>query len=282
MLDTSPIDHASWWLSASNIIYVSGAVLTLAAAVHVLMEKRAVLAGKRKSESFWAEASVFLAALVSVLGTIGAIHYGNVVSHLKDLDLATYEKAADANIAQAQKDSADANKSAADAIYKNGQLETALAKHETSESKNDAELAKQNKATSDFAHALAQQQGIMAEQARVSPALSEAQIQELSEMLKPFAGQKVAVYSTSDTVVLRLGAQIKHALSAAGIDNSQGVIMMGALYQGVSVGVHDPKNVPPLANALVIGLRNFGIDAHPVSDSKFVPDGYVDLFLGPN
>jgi hypothetical protein len=122
MLVTSPIDHASWWLSASNVVYVSGAVLTLAAAVHVLLEKRAVLTGKREKESFWAEASVFLAALVSVLGTIGAIHYSNTVSHLKDVALEQYKQQAGIQIAQAQadaakakSDAADANKNAADA-----------------------------------------------------------------------------------------------------------------------------------------------------------------------
>src|SRR5580658_10285777 len=85
MYVATPLDSASHLLIASNIIYVAGAVLTLGAAIHVLWEKRAVLAGRRLQESFWAEASVVVAAAVSVLGTIGAIYFSSVVSHLKDV-----------------------------------------------------------------------------------------------------------------------------------------------------------------------------------------------------
>jgi len=91
----------------------AGRGLTLVAAVHVLVEKRAVLAGKRTQESWRAEALVFLAALVSVLGTIGAIHFGNVASKIKDDDLSRFEWQAKKDIAKAENDTAQAQNDAA-------------------------------------------------------------------------------------------------------------------------------------------------------------------------
>jgi hypothetical protein len=224
---------------------------------------------------------VIIAAFLSFCGSVLAITFSNVVVHLKDVDLSGYETQANEQIAALRKQTADANKSAADANLKNTQLQIALTDHEASESKIEADLAKQNKATSDFAHALAIQQGVMAEQARVSPILTQSQIQLLSQELTPFGGQSVTIRSTSDTVVQRLHATIKAALDGANI-KSNGAIMMGALYQGVSVAVHSPEDVPPLANALVMGLRSAGIDAHPVSVPDQVPAGQVFIFLGPN
>lgn len=92
----------------------------------------------------------------------------------------------------------------------------------------------------------------------------------------------MALHQTSDTVVARLGATIKMALDGAGVTAKMYSTDMGALYQGVSVAVHDPNNVPPIANALVLGLRQAGIDVHPVSAPKIVPSGQVGIFLGPN
>ncbi len=282
MLATIPLSTASSLLVWSNRIYITGSLLTLASAALALYEQYSKSQGRLAYWKLRTQTFVIIAAFVSFCGSVLAITFSNVVVHLKDVDLSKYETQANQQITTLQKQTADANRSAADANLKNTQLQIALTNHETSEGKIEADLAKQNKATSDFAHALALQQGIMAEQTHVSPALSQAQIQALSEILKPFAGQKVIMRSTSDTVVLRLMEQTKQALLAAGIDVSRSSIVMGALYQGVSVGVHDPHNVPPLANALVQGLRNAGIDPHPVSDPQFVPEGYVGLFFGPN
>jgi hypothetical protein len=285
----SPIDSASAWLNGSNVLYVAGAVLTLAAAALVLVEKRAVLAGKRAKETFRAEASVVLAALVSVLGTIGAIHFSNVVSHLKDLALQQYQQEAGIRIAQAKLAAATADQKAEEARNKADQnekenlvLRRVVSLDETTARTAEAELAKANKETSDFAHSLQQQQATMQEQAKVSPQLTQYQIQTLASVLKPFAGQDVALHQTSDTVVARLGATIKMALDQAGLTTKYYSTDMGELYQGVSVAVHDPNNVPPVANALVLGLHQAGINVHPVAAPQRVPAGTVGIFLGPN
>ena len=255
----------------------------------MLLEKRAVLAGKREKESFWAEASVFLAALVSVLGTLGAIHYSNSVGHLKDVALEEYKQQAGIQIGQANKDAATANQKAQEAReaaakveQENALLGSSVERNAEIARKAESDLAKANKETSDFAHSLQQQQATMQEQAKVSPQLTAYQIQVLASVLKPFAGQDVSLHVTADTVVARLGATIKMALAQAGVTTKYYSTDMGALYQGVSVAVHDPKDVPPIANTLVMGLRQAGIDVHPVAAPQMIPAGQVGIFLGPN
>lgn len=113
MILAPSIDSASsllWW---SNVVYIGGAVLTLAAAMHVRHEKRRVDAGLKSRVSFRSEASVVLAAIVSLAGTAGAIYFGDRVSHLKDIELSKYQQQAAVQIAGAQQDSAKANSEAA-------------------------------------------------------------------------------------------------------------------------------------------------------------------------
>jgi hypothetical protein len=255
----------------------------------VLYEKHAKNQGWILEWRLRTEILVIVAAFLSFSGSIAAISFGGIVSHLKDIDLATYQTEADGKIAAAQKEAGDANKaagvanqSAAQANLEDTQLRIQLANHETNEGKIEADLAKQNKATSDFAHALAQQQGIMSEQAKVSPQLAPAQMELLSQMLKPFAGQDVEMHTTSDTVVERLASSIATSLNQAGITTKSFTTDMGALYQGVSIAINDPGNVPPLANTLVMDLRQFGIDVHPVASPQRVPVGHVAIFLGPD
>jgi hypothetical protein len=263
--------------------------------MYVLFENRAVALGKRVKFYLLAEIVVLVAAFLSLIGTIGAIHYGNVVSRLKDADLSAYKTSADIKIVQAKLDAATAYKLAADALsgagvanrkaedasLANTSLKIELAKHEGHEQAAETKLAAQNKETSDFAHALAQQQQNMAEQAKVSPILNQAQADNLANLLRPYAGQTVTVHMTLDTVVIRLGNGIQYALSHAGIKTSGSMMDAGATYQGVSVVVHSPQDVPPLANALVMGLREAGIEVHPVSIDS-VPKGQVAIYLGPN
>jgi len=54
------------------------------------------------------EWAAIFAAIISFFGTIGAIHYGNIVSHLKDNDLNAYEISAQVQIAKSKKDAASA------------------------------------------------------------------------------------------------------------------------------------------------------------------------------
>lgn len=285
----SPLDSASarlWW---SNAVYVSGAALTLLAAMLVFIERRLIAAGIRKRKILITEFIAVGAAIISLTGTIGAIHYSNLVSHLKDIDLDAYKTSAIVQISQANKSAATANQKAQQARevaakveQENTVLGGSVAKNAYAARKAEADLAKANKETSDFAHALALQHGIMAEQAKVSPELTPYQIQALSRLLKPYAGQDVALHTTAETVVRRLGAEIKMAFNSAGITTKDYSDDIDALYQGVSVVVHDPNNVPPIANALIMGFRQAGVNVHPVSAPQMVSAGQVGIFIGPN
>jgi hypothetical protein len=283
----SSLDSASRWLNWSNVLYVGGAALTVTAAMYVLYEHRAIAAGKRVKFYVLSEIITVLAAIVSLVGTIGAIHFSNTVSHLKDVDLATYKTSADLKIAQANRDAADANNKAKEANAKaieaeneNLKLGGQVGQDATRARNAERALEAKNKETNDFAHAIAQQQQNMAEQAKVSPVLNAMQVDSLANVLKPFAGQSVAVHMTLDTVVIRLGNGIQAALLKGGLKPS-GSMDAGQTYQGVSVVVHSPQDVPPLANALLMGLRQQGIGANPAA-AQFVPAGQVAIYLGPN
>ncbi len=291
----SPLDSASHWLNWSNIIYVGGAALTVIAAMWVLYEARAVATGKREKYFLVSEFFAAGAAIISLIGTIGAIHFSNKVGQYKDADLKTYQTQAQVQIQQAKTDAAKAVKDAAVANQKaqeagdhaaivdaqNIALGGQVGKDAATARAAEAALDAKNKETSDFAHSLQQQQGVMAEQAKVSPQLTDFQIQQLAILLKPYAGSPVDINQTAETVVGRLASAIHAAFNIAGVKTNHRT-MMGALYQGVSVGVHAPTDVPPIANALVMGLRQAGVDVHPVAVPDQVKAGGVTIFVGPN
>ena len=134
---------------------------------------------------------------------MGAIRYGNLVSSLKDADLAVYKADADLKIAQANQGAATANQKAQEAndravtaTNEGLKLQARVSSEAARAATAEQGLAKANKETSDFAHALAQQQGIMAEQSKVSPQLAPAQVQMLSNALQSFSGQDVDLQST--------------------------------------------------------------------------------------
>jgi hypothetical protein len=282
MIITSPLDSASWKLTTSNVLYITGAVFTTLTAAWVVYETRSVALGRQAKFFLLSEILGAISAAICLFGSIGAIHYGGVITHLKDVDLATYEKRADADIARNKKQAADAIKSAADDNLENTKLRLELTQHESNEKKTEAELAKQNKETSDFAQSLAQQQATMNEQAKVSPVLSSEQIAQLANALRPFRGADVILHSTTDTTVLRLEQTIHIALQKAGLTVTANSMDIGALYQGVTVVVHDPKDVPPLANALVLSLHAAGINIQTASLPERVPAGKVAIFMGPD
>jgi hypothetical protein len=116
MTVSSPIDSASAWLNASNVLYIVGSGLTVITALFVLYENRAIASGKRAKLYLASEIAVVLSAIMSLTGSIGAIHYGNVVSSLKDADLTTYKTSADVKITQSEADADIAYKLAAQAI----------------------------------------------------------------------------------------------------------------------------------------------------------------------
>lgn len=275
----APLDSASSWLTWSNVVYVGGAVLTLAAAMHVLYEKRAVIAGRRTKESFISEALVILAATVSLAGTIGAIHFGNVVSKLKDDELAMYKKAADLRLAELATEAEQAKKETAELSKQNKQLGIDLSKEQTTARKQEGELKKQTEGTIRFAQALAVQQQTMARQIHASPELDDAQVDALAKALAPFKGQELIVHTTVDTVVQRLGASLSRACDKAGIVHSN-TTDFGVLYQGVTVAVHAQEGHPQFADVLVIALREQGIVPSTLSLDQ-VPEKKVAVYLGP-
>jgi hypothetical protein len=228
-----------------------------------------------------------VASLFAVVSTIVIVNKTKALDAEKDREVKIATDAADLKIAQAHTDAAKALSDAANANQKseetkqaNLQLQIALTRHEGHEQEAEAKLAAQNKETSDFAHALAQQQENMQQQAKVSPVLNGDQIASLGDFLRIYAGQSVQIHETFDTVVIRLAVGIRSALSQAGIAAPVPILDAGPA-QGVSVVVHSPQDVPPLANALILGLRQAGIEAHPVSLSS-VPKGQVAIYLGPN
>jgi len=276
----APLDSASSWLTWSNVVYVGGAVLTLAAAMHVLYEKRAFASGKRKEESFLSEAMVILAATVSLIGTIGAIHFSNVVAKLKDDDLAHFKQTSDLSIAGLNQQAESAKKETAQLFGQNQQLAIDLSKEQTIARNAEANLRKQNEETSRFTHALAVQQQTMATQVHTSPELSADQVNAIANALMPFGGQEVIMHRTEDTVVGRLGSSLAQAFIKAHIQFPHYSIDMGQLYQGITVAVHADKGHPPLADVLLNALRQQGIIATPVALDT-VPEGKVAIFLGP-
>lgn len=254
----------------------------------VLYEKRSKNLGRAVRWGLATEVIVVIAAVMGLCGTVGAISFGNILGHIKDVDLDTYKTGADLKIAQANLAAAAANQKAREARDEaehtekaNIQLQKEVIANKVAAEQAEVLLAKQNKKTFDYAHAVAQQQATMAEQAHVSPVLSREQIVALSATLSRFAGQDVIMRSTPDTTVLRFKQSVEQALSGAGVTTKENSIIFTALFQGISVVVHSPQDVPPIANALVGGLKAAGVSVHTAS-ANAVPPGRVALYMGPN
>jgi hypothetical protein len=235
-----------------------------------------------------------IASLLAVLSTIVIVNKTKSLDAEKDRQAKIITDAANVKIAQANSD-ADAAKATAKIADQKAQearakaveaenanliLQGKVATESTRAATAEAGLAKANKDTSDFAHAIATQQQNMQQQAKVSPVLDQAQVAALASVLRGHEGQSVAIHMTLDTVVIRLAQGIEAALQMAGITPS-GSMDAGQTYQGVSVVVHSPQDVPPLADSLVLGLRQAGIEVNPAS-LPTVPAGQVAIYLGPN
>jgi hypothetical protein len=229
-----------------------------------------------------------VASLLAVVSTIVIVNKTKSLDAEKDRQSKAVSDAANVEIEKAKAAAKIADQKAEEARNKadlveqeNIKLRGTVSFDATTARTAEAALAKANKETSDFAHSLQQQQATMAEQAKVSPALTQYQILQMTSGLMMYSGQEVVVHLTSDTVVIRLGNGIETAMRNAGIKVT-GSIDMGALYQGVSVAVNNAVNVPPLANALVNLLHQAGIEVHPVAVPTMVQAGQVAIFLGPN
>ncbi len=297
MATTSPLDSASWWLTTSNVLYITGAVFTVLTAAWVVYETRAVALGRHAKFFLLSEIAGATSALICLLGSIGAIHFGNVVSHLKDVQLATYEKSADERIAAANEEAADANKAAglankqagdankaaADANVKNSQLRIELAQHESTEKKVEADLASKNQQLTTFTQGLAQEQQGIAQQMQVAPSLTDVQVDFIASQLKNFAGKNIAIHVMNDTRSSRLGNQFGVAFQKAGITVNGSGTFLGPDFHGVMVVVHNasPAPHPVLADALINAIRAVGIIPHPTADPSGPKDDEVWLCIGP-
>ncbi len=222
-----------------------------------------------------------IAACLSVVATLAIISKTRAIDAEKDRQLKIFQDQSDVQVQQFKAIAAQAVQKTAEAQGQIAALKSVVSNSADRARKAESTLAAQNAKTDQFTHALQLQQETMAEQMRVSPVLSPAQIATLSDALRPFAGQDVILHSTLDTTVLRLKQSIAMALYSAGITFKQNSMDAGMLYQGVSVVVHSPENVPPLANTLVSGLRSSGISVNPVVLDT-VPIGKVAIYLGPN
>lgn len=294
MLANLSSDSAAQLLTWSNRIYVIGAVLTLASAAMVLYEKHSKNQGRAVRWGLATEIVVIIAAFICLCGTVGAISFGNVVSHLKDADLAAYEKAADLQIAQAQKDTASANQEAKVAEEKaeaarskaestaqdNSHLRIDVANHEIAEAKANSDLAAQNKKLNDFTQGLAQQQKGMAQQMQVTPSLGDVQVNFIAQQLMQFPGQKVAIHTMSDARCQRLAAQFHRAFELAHLNIVEYSTDMGPIYQGVAVGVRAVAGHPALADVLIGAIGRVGIPVRGGLEPS-IPEGVVSIYIGP-
>lgn len=86
-MTVTPLDVASHWLNWANALYVGGAAMTVRAAMYLFYENRAIAAGKHVKHYLMSEFFAAFAAIVSLIGTMGAIHFSNRVSSIKDTDL---------------------------------------------------------------------------------------------------------------------------------------------------------------------------------------------------
>jgi hypothetical protein len=293
----SPLDSASRLLDWSNVLYVGGAALTVASAMYILWENRAIASGKRVKFYLLSEFIVALAAAASLIGTIGAIHFGNLVSHIKDDELSHYQAQAKIDIANAESAAATANATARTADRKaqearqkadstetaNAKLRIEVFKHEAEAKQANIALAAQTEKVNQFAQGVAQQQQGMAQQMQASPSIGEPQIQQLANLLRPYAGQTISVHTMMDARSQRLARQLEEAFQRAGVKIGMNMTDLGADYKGILIAVHDasPAPHPPVADALLNALHSMGIAANGVADPGMAGDGQITILIGP-
>lgn len=148
VLDKSPVDSASSWLWWSNFAYIAGALLTLLGAILVYVEKKGINVGaqtgkkpvsarKHERTILITESVAVGAAAISLIGTAGAVHFGNVVSRLKDADLSTFKTSADVKIAQADAEAKSAQAMSLQTANNNLALRDRLTAHEQQEKEQE-------------------------------------------------------------------------------------------------------------------------------------------------
>ena len=254
MLAFLPLDSASNLLTWSNRIYVFGAILTVASAAMVLYEKRSKNQGRELKWGLATEITVIIAAFISLCGTVAAVSFGNVVSKIKDADLAAYEKQADLKIAQANNGSdvakaiaASANATAATANQKAAEAST---KAENSQSSLQQEQAKR-----------------AAIEEKMRPrSLSQTQQATIASRMNAFRQRIDFVWYPNDTEILPLAQSI--ATSLPGWDIHPFQPMQGGTMRGIEIEF-DPHNptAASAASALAKVLRGCSLQtSDPAGD----------------
>lgn len=297
MTFASPLDSAARWLNWSNGLYVTGAVLTVFSSMLVFYEKRQIEAGKRVRGFIATEFAVFFVAILSFVGTIGAIHFGKTVSRIKDADLAQYEVTAQVQIAEANttaeiasrqagianQKAGEANQKAQNTAKANAKLRIEVARQEVAAQKSATELAAQTEKVNRFAQGVAQQQQGMAQQMQTFPSLGQAQIADVARQLRPYGGQKVSIHMMMDAHAQRLAVELQQAFKDAGIEVTSSSVDVGPVYQGVMIGVKaaSPAPHPHLADSLINSLRSVGVLAVGRAFPTMKEDE-VAIYIGPN
>lgn len=220
------------------------------------------------------EIVVIVAAFVSLVGTVGAISFGSIVSHLKDIEISDYKTHADLHIAQANERASQALVSAIEAYKQTQEV-----------AKDNIGLHHRTEEVDRFTKGISAQQQGLARQMLASQSISDEQIAEISRQLKRFAGQQITFHTAIDAHVQRLAMQLTRAFEGAGISVTNTQLDFGADYQGLRVVVKTAPR-PPLADAIMDSFESVGLHAkgqywpNTVGPQAVAP-GEVTIVIGP-
>jgi hypothetical protein len=105
-----------------------------------------------------------------------------------------------------------------------------------------------------------EQQLASLQEARKPRTISPAQSSQIVNLLKPFAGQSVAIQRYSqDNETTQFSNQVISVLQSAGLQTKLAVVM-GPSGTGLGIVVHDAQPVPPLAGTIQHAFKAAGIE----------------------
>jgi hypothetical protein len=244
----------------SSYVCIAASVIALVATIMIMGKTRSIDAEKDRQ--------------VKLFETQGKVQ----IELFKTIAAQANEKAQDAEL-QAEAASLEAEQTSRE----NSLLRIDVVKAEAEARKLSAELAVQ---TGQFAPEPAQQKKNKARQAAAPPIPDDPKISAIAELLKPFAGQTIALRMMMDVRSQSLGAQLRRVFESAGIRVANYMIIGSggtANYQGVLVVVRNPPPSPhpPLADALFRAVASAGMQPHDTFDPA-IPEQGVGLYIGPD
>ncbi len=268
-------------LAWSNGLYIAGCVLTLCAGAYILYQKREVKAGHRAETSIVSEAGVLIFAVLTLFGTIGGVRFSNLVSHLKDVELAAYEAQANTSIAKNVQATSEANADAKDAEARNSELRREVARQEAANLREHRTLQAETQKVGEFTQTLAQKEQVLATRMQAPASMSDAEADTIGTELAQYSGAAVAIHTMIDPPSQRLAAEINRAFEKAKFKIGRYSTDVGPDYNGVVLGVHSADGHPKVADAILKAFRGAGLNVQPVADASAVPSGVVAVFIGP-